>query len=726
VTDGTDVYALSNNHVYADINQAELGDNVLQPGSYDGGLDPGDAIGTLHAYEPIRLCYYWWFWLICEQTNTMDAAIALSSEDKLSCSTPDDGYGTPGSAIHSAYGDPDIIGDENLDQLLGLGVKKYGRTTGQTVGAVDAINASVNVCYDQECSNVARFTDQLIITPGGFSGGGDSGSLIVTHDEANTPVALLFAGSDTNTIANRIDLVLNHFGVTVDSRQDTPVTDIALTDVAAPSSVVAGELLDAEVSVENVGTEPVTSDIYVTLRSDNATPDNESDDISIQTQSIGSLGAGEIVSLTFSWDTSGADPGNHTLTASHDLGDDDASNNSADGVITVLTPATDLAVAAISTPSSIEQGETGEVTVTIQNLGNQDVGSFTVTLDDTTDLTSQSQDVPGLGAGMTADFVFSWDTADASIDSHTLEASHDLNDDDSTNDMQTTTVNVVEPAVGPMLRTGQVTAYTDRWTTVTVCEGCDYGQDMVVVCSPNYDLGITAPTVVHVRNASNNSFQVMLSPAVYGTFQDWQADVRWIVVKAGVYDLAGIKMEAGKFDSPTTAARKNWVADPVAYQQDYANPVVLGQVMSYNSGLWSVFWSRGASAASPPSASVCQVGKHVGEDLDPRGTETIGYVVIEAGSGTVDGRRYAAAVGPDTVRGMGNSPPDTYSLDLDFIPSTAIVSQVGMDGGNGGWPVLYGEGFLTATGLDLAIEEDWYWDSERAHTTEQVSYIVME
>jgi hypothetical protein len=120
------------------------------------------------------------------------------------------------------------------------------------------------------------------------------------------------------------------------------------------------------------------------------------------------------------------------------------------------------------------------------------------------------------------------------------------------------------------------------------------------------------------------------------------------------------------------------------------------------------------------------VGKHVGEDRDPRGTETIGYVVIEAGSGTVDGRRYAAAVGPDTVRGMGNSPPDTYSLDLDFTPSTAIVSQAGMDGGNGGWPVLYGEGFLTATGLDLAIEEDWYWDSERSHTTEQVSYIVME
>ena len=53
VTDGVNVYALSNNHVYADENNASTGDNGLQPGVVDGGVDPGDAIGTLADFMPI-------------------------------------------------------------------------------------------------------------------------------------------------------------------------------------------------------------------------------------------------------------------------------------------------------------------------------------------------------------------------------------------------------------------------------------------------------------------------------------------------------------------------------------------------------------------------------------------------------------------------------------------------------------------------------------------------
>jgi hypothetical protein len=284
---------------------------------------------------------------------------------------------------------------------------------------------------------------------------------------------------------------------------------------------------------------------------------------------------------------------------------------------------------------------------------------------------------------------------------------------------------VVEPAAGPLLETGEVEASTSGWTTVTLSR--DYGDDMVVVCSPNYDRNITAPTVVHVQNASGSSFRVKLAPAVFYTFENWNASVQWMAVKAGVYNVAehGVKMEAGKFSSSTTAGKRNWVADAIGYENSYANPVVLGQVMSYDSELWSVFWSRGASAASPPSASVCQVGKHIGEDMDPRNAETIGYVIIETGSGTIDNRPYAAAVGSDSIRGMGNSPPYTYGLNLSFTPSTAIVSQAGMDGGDEGWAVLYGENFVTAAGLRLAIQEDWYWDSERSHTTEQVTYMVI-
>ncbi len=199
VIDGSgNVYALSNNHVYANINSASIGDNVLQPGPTDGGTDPADAIGTLYDYEYIEMGGAY---------NYIDAAIAAVTTSTVGYSTPSgDGYGTPSSSIKSA--------------TIGMKVQKYGRTTGWTFGEVAELNVTVNVCYVPRgpfsCAEYATMTDQIGITPGTFSAGGDSGSLIVTDDGNKNPVGLLFAGSSDRTLANRIDLVLNRFNVTVD------------------------------------------------------------------------------------------------------------------------------------------------------------------------------------------------------------------------------------------------------------------------------------------------------------------------------------------------------------------------------------------------------------------------------------------------------------------------------------------------------------------------------
>ncbi len=216
-----DLYVLSNNHVLANSNDASIGDPALQPGPYDGGTAPADQIGTLAAFNTIDFS---------GGANTIDAAIARSD------------------ATTAIYGDAN--GDGTFDDktaLLGLNVEKYGRTTRLTHGQITGINATVDVCYEVFlifCIKSARFVDQLIIEPGTFSGGGDSGSLIVSDDQNKNPVGLLFAGSSTQTIANRIDLVLNNFGVHVDGGAPPPppppVTDVAVTSVTAPASVTQG------------------------------------------------------------------------------------------------------------------------------------------------------------------------------------------------------------------------------------------------------------------------------------------------------------------------------------------------------------------------------------------------------------------------------------------------------------------------------------------------------
>ena len=81
---------------------------------------------------------------------------------------------------------------------------------------MSGLNATINVNYN---TGTVRFVDQILISDGRFSQGGDSGSLVVTKasgGQDRKPVGLLFAGSNTNTIANPIDLVLERFGVGID------------------------------------------------------------------------------------------------------------------------------------------------------------------------------------------------------------------------------------------------------------------------------------------------------------------------------------------------------------------------------------------------------------------------------------------------------------------------------------------------------------------------------
>jgi hypothetical protein len=198
VTDGTQTFALSNNHVFANNNGAEIGDGLLQPGVVDGGRAPDDVLATLHDFEPIRFCQG----ILCPQ-NQIDAAVALTSVDQVGYSTPENGYGTPRT--------------ETMAATIGMRVQKYGRTTGHTIGRVTGINATIDVNYR---TGTARFEGQILVSDGSFSTGGDSGSLVVSKGlwaADRRPVGLLFAGSNTNTIVNPIDLVLDRFGVRVDA-----------------------------------------------------------------------------------------------------------------------------------------------------------------------------------------------------------------------------------------------------------------------------------------------------------------------------------------------------------------------------------------------------------------------------------------------------------------------------------------------------------------------------
>jgi len=149
-----------------------------------------------------------------------------------------------------------------------------------------------------------------------------------------------------------------------------PVTDIAITAVSAPSSVVQGDVVNVSVTAENVGNQDVTSNINVTLTDD-------TDGVTIGTQTIsGGLTAGVSTTLAYSWNTGSATVGNHTLTASHDFVDDDTSNNSKSTTVTVNEPTAGVIVTSIE-PDLMYAGTSVDVKIT----GSGFVGGAEVTFE---------------------------------------------------------------------------------------------------------------------------------------------------------------------------------------------------------------------------------------------------------------------------------------------------------------------------------------------------------
>jgi len=107
---------------------------------------------------------------------------------------------------------PGIISDDIIEvgKVSGVGelrdgltVRKSGRTSGLTTGNVSATGVTVKVDLSDEESG--WFSDQVVADV--LCKPGDSGSLVV--DENNNVVGLLFAGSDTHCIINRIQNVMD-------------------------------------------------------------------------------------------------------------------------------------------------------------------------------------------------------------------------------------------------------------------------------------------------------------------------------------------------------------------------------------------------------------------------------------------------------------------------------------------------------------------------------------
>ena len=284
-------------------------------------------------------------------------------------------------------------------------------------------------------------------------------------------------------------------------------------------------------------------------------------------------------------------------------------------------------------------------------------------------------------------------------------------------------------------------AVSTSWQTVPLQNNytnaipiCTYNLISFVGTAPNYTY---PPAAVRINNITSNSFDIRI--------QGWEdgaaatGDVHCLVTDEGVHTLPnGTVYEAYTVLSDKTSGQTatdggwnqaNLENVSASITRTYTNHVVLGQVISYNDSRASVFYTSDCEQRQlePYNAGhadgIC-VGKHIGQIAGSRAAETIGYLVAEAGSGTVNNIAFELDRGADSVAGNnGANSGYVYSLGGDY--NIGVTSQVGEDGGNGSWSVLYGTTPFVPNQLTLAVDEEIFqYDTTRNHTSEIVDYWV--
>jgi len=211
LTNGTNFFVLSNNHVLGLSDGGAVGQEVTQPGVIETNCS---LVGTINVATVATI--------INLQTQPIPAFPVDVTTAQI-ITTPSPQVDTAGSILELGVVTNSVpqpappAAGSGMAATVGQLLAKSGRTTGLTCSTVDSIDTSmIEVGYSIGCATTTSFnviySDEVVVgnmTNGqNFIGDGDSGSLAVDAATAK-PVALMFAGSDTDAVGNPVGDVLN-------------------------------------------------------------------------------------------------------------------------------------------------------------------------------------------------------------------------------------------------------------------------------------------------------------------------------------------------------------------------------------------------------------------------------------------------------------------------------------------------------------------------------------
>lgn len=298
---------------------------------------------------------------------------------------------------------------------------------------------------------------------------------------------------------------------------------------------------------------------------------------------------------------------------------------------------------------------------------------------------------------------------------------------------------------GAFFETGQsvvnptIDSSSANWLTVTTQK--TYKRPVIIASLMTHNNGNSLS--VRVRSVGSNSFQIGLqSPCEsYNRYNNttpppnnrcpvspWQAEtVQWMVIEEGTWIFPdGKKVEAYKLNSNTVRSKignNSNAATVVNYSHTYATaPIVLHTVNTFNDSNWisSTVWGRTGGRGQIPNTTGFRIALEGAEATASHGSEAIGWVAIELGSGTNMGNQYVAFKSPGLTVDRHNDGcySVNYGLNFNAVPN-AVVQHNTMKGGDGAW--VRGCAAIQTNRVRVHMEEDQVSDTERTGVPESVA-----
>ena len=277
---------------------------------------------------------------------------------------------------------------------------------------------------------------------------------------------------------------------------------------------------------------------------------------------------------------------------------------------------------------------------------------------------------------------------------------------------------------GPVGEYGTATLTNNN--TLTVNLNNNYN-NLVVVASPRYAPNTDAQRVARIMAKTSTSFDIKVDN--YAGSLTGSTTVDWVAMEAGSWTIAdggtGTKVIAGTQSTSIQAYNGSWpTGTQVNFSPNFDSaPVVIHNVASNNSSSWTASSVNDGTQQGEPTASSMRVLLNTSFDTASHGSaEDIDYIAFDAGHGTNNSVEFDA-VSADTVSCCTTTGYATnfYSA-FSTAPEVYTISQMGEDGGNGGYATTHTGTAVSATTHYGSIDEDGP-SADRTHTSEQVAII---